>query len=305
MHYDAAYGIPGEDTYIDMRQKKQLLRSMFMGGGDALQHVTLEGGHADYEHSEIDPATAERLSTFKDDEWDMRVESVFGATGPFSGSAIGAQFQNRDFSALGEGADYLRPTSTSTRALFLFAEAPLSDTVRLQTGARVEHVGVEGTPASDVLTSRVFTPISASLGFVFDASDALRLGLTLTSAARAPAQTELFARGPHDGPATFETGDPTLGIERANSLEGTLRFNIERTVLEGSLWMAKFGNYIFGELTGRTCDDAGNCVVGNAEALKELNYVQVDSTFRGAEGKASFTLGDMQSGKLQLDLLAD
>ena len=76
-------------------------------------------------------------------------------------------------------------------------------------------------------------------------------------------------------------------------------------MLEGSLWMAKFGNYIFGELTGRTCDDAGNCVVGNAEALKELNYVQVDSTFRGAEGKASFTLGDMQSGKLQLDLLAD
>jgi iron complex outermembrane receptor protein len=305
VHYDATYGIPGEDTYIDMKQTKQLLRSMLMGSGNTLQHVTLEGGHADYEHSEIDPSTAERLSTFRDNEWDMRVESVFGATGPFSGSAIGAQFQNRDFSALGEGADYLQPTSTTTRALFVFAEAPLSKAVRLQTGARVEHVDVEGTPASDVFTSRTFTPISASLGLVFDASDTIRLGLTLTSAARAPAQTELFARGPHDGPGTFETGDATLDVERANSFEGTLRLNRERTVVEGSLWAAKFDNYIFGELTGRTCDDEGNCIAGDTEQLKELNYMQVNSMFRGAEGKASFTLGDMPSGKLRLDLLAD
>lgn len=31
----------------------------------------------------------------------------------------------------------------------------------------------------------------------------------------------------------------------------------------------------------------------------------MDSTFRGVEGKASFTLGDTTKGKLRLDLLAD
>ncbi len=135
-----------------------------------------------------------------------------------------------------------------------------------------ESVDIEGTPASDVFTKRNFTPVSGSLGVVFDASKTTRLGVTLTSAARAPAQTELFARGPHDGPGTFETGDPTLGEERANSLEGTLRFNSGKALtLEGALWIAKFSNYIYGNITGRTCDGDGNCVADDSLDLKELN----------------------------------
>src|SRR5262249_15636482 len=69
VHYAAKYGIPGEDTYIDMQQTKHSLRSAFGGAGDLLKRVTLEAGSADYEHSEIDPATGEKLSTFRDNEW--------------------------------------------------------------------------------------------------------------------------------------------------------------------------------------------------------------------------------------------
>ena len=151
VHYDAKYGIPSDTTYIDMKQNKQMLRSSFAGGGETFKRVTFDAGSADYEHSEIDPETGEILSTFKDNEWDARVESTFGI-GPFSGSAVGAQFQNRDFSALGDGPNYLLPTTTKTQALFAFAEVPLGKNVRLQTGARVEHVDIDGTPASDVLT---------------------------------------------------------------------------------------------------------------------------------------------------------
>src|SRR5262249_53394679 len=171
------------------------------------------------------------------------------------------------FQALGEGGNYLQPTLTRTEAAFGFAEAPLSGSTRLQFGARVEHVSTDGTPASDVSTSRTFTPVSASAGLIFDATPIVRLGLTLSSAARAPAQTELFARGPHDGPGTFETGDPTLDVERANSLEGTLRFKQDRVGFEGSLWYTSFSNYIFAQLTGRTCDDDGNCVADDSLEL--------------------------------------
>jgi iron complex outermembrane receptor protein len=305
VHYDSKYGIPSDTTYIDMKQDKEMLRSSFAGGGDTFKRVTFDAGNASYEHSEIDPDTGEVLSTFKDNEWDARVESLFGKTGPFSGSALGAQFQNRDFSALGEGANYLLPTTTHSSALFAFGEVPLGKSVRLQTGARVERVDIAGTPASDVPTSRSFTPVSGSLGFLFDASESTRLGLTLTSAARAPGQTELFARGPHDGPGTFETGDATLDEERANSLEGTLRFNHGRVGFEGSLWYTGFQHYIFGELTGRTCDDSGACVADDSLELKELNYTQVDATFRGGEGKATLALGDTSKSHLRLDLLAD
>jgi iron complex outermembrane receptor protein len=304
IHYDAKYGIPGEDTYIDMRQTKELLRSSFAIDAGALQTLNVEGGYADYEHSEREPdGTA--ASTFKDREWDSRAEGLFGAMGPFSGAALGIQAQRKNFSALGEGEDYLLPTLTRSEAAFGFAEAPLNDRMRLQMGARIETVHVDGTAASEESLSRRFTPSSASVGLVYDASDIVRLGLTASSAARAPAQTELFARGPHDGPATFETGDPTLKIERANSLEGTLRIREDNVRFDGSIWGARFDDYIYGRLTGRTCDDEGICGDDDSEELKELFYSQQDATFYGAEGKATVGLTQVGAGRLEAQFLAD
>ncbi|WP_051362311.1 TonB-dependent receptor [Solimonas soli] len=305
IHYGAKYGIPSDDTYIDMHQTKELLRSSFAIGAGPLETLTVDGGHADYKHSEIDPATGEAASTFRDDEWDSRAEALFGAIGPLSRSAVGVQIQHRDFSALGEGNDYLLPTSTKSYAAFAFSEAPLSDVLRLQAGVRAEQVQIDGTPASEVPTTRNFTPLSGSLGLVFDASSALRFGLTLSSTGRAPAQTELFARGPHDGPGTFETGDPSLDIERSNSLEGTVRFRADGVKVEGSVWAAKFQNYIYGDLTGAYCDDDGVCSMDSDGELRELNYTQLDATFRGAELKGSVALYRGRAGTLGADALAD
>ncbi|NGY06368.1 TonB-dependent receptor [Solimonas terrae] len=304
IHYDARYGIPADTVYIDMKQTKELLRSSFAINSGALQTLTVDGGYASYQHTENNPDGSVN-STFRNKAWDSRAEALFGAIGPFSRSALGMQLQHRDFSALGEDSDYLFPTTTRSYAAFAFTEAPLADWLRLQSGARVERVGVDGTPSTDVATTRDFTPLSASLGLVADASQAVRFGLTLSSTARAPAQTELFARGPHDGPGTFETGDPTLGIERSNSLEATMRVRMDKVRLDGSVWAAKFNNYIYGALTGRTCDDDDNCVVGDSEELKELNYTQLDATFRGAEAKATIGLYQGGAGKLDARLLAD
>jgi iron complex outermembrane receptor protein len=304
IHYDSKYGIPGEDAYIDMKQTKELLRSSFAINSGAFQTLNVEGGYADYEHSERDPdGVAE--STFKDHEWDARAEALFGAFGPFSSAALGTQAQRKSFSALGEGADYLLPALTRSEAAFAFAEAPLGGSLRLQTGARVEQVRVDGTPVSGDAVSRSFSPGSASAGLVFDVNPIVRVGITLSSAARAPAQTELFARGPHDGPGTFETGDPTLKAERANSLEGTLRVRMDNVRFEGSLWGAKFSDYIFGQLTGRTCDDEGQCVSDDSQELKELIYRQLGAKFWGAEGKATFTVTQVGPGTLQIQTLAD
>lgn len=304
IHYDSKYGIPGEDTYIDMKQTKELLRSSFAINAGPLQTLNVEGGYAAYQHSELDQQGVPQ-STFKDHEWDTRAEAVFGAVGPFSSAALGAQAQRKNFSALGEGADYLLPTLTRSEGVFGFAEAPLVGSLRLQTGARVEQVRVDGTSASDEAASRSFTPTSASAGLVFDVNPIVRVGVTLSSAARAPAQTELFARGPHDGPGTFEIGDPDLKAERANSLEGTLRVRMETVKFEGSLWGAKFNDYIFGQLTGRTCDDAGVCVNDDSQGLKELVYRQLGATFWGAEGKATFSVANVGPGTLELLMLAD
>ena len=295
IHYDSKYGIPGEDAYIDMKQTKGLFGSSIALGDGVFQTLNVDAGYAGYTHSEIDPATGLAASTFDNNEWDSRAEALLGEFGPFSAAALGVQVQNRKFSALGEGADYLLPTKTRSAAGFAFAESMLAKSLHLQFGARLEHVGVRGTPASDVFTKRGFTPVSGSAGLLFDASDAVKLGVTASSAARAPAQTELFARGPHDGPGTFETGNPALRIERANSLEGTLRIRTDAVRFDGSVWGASFDHYIYGRLTGNTCDEDGICGPGIGD-LKELIYDQHGARFRGLEGKGAVTLMNTSDG---------
>jgi iron complex outermembrane receptor protein len=305
IQYDSRYGIPGEEAFIDMKQTKELLRTSFSPAIGALHTLTIEGGHADYEHSEIELATGEVASTFKDDEWDVRVEALVGAVGPFSAAAVGAQFQNRKFSALGEGEDYLLPTETRSAAAFAFADVPVSARLHLHVGARIESVDLDGTPAGDVPESRSFTPISASAGMLFDATAALRLGFTLSSAARAPGQTELYARGPHEATATFETGNTDFDVERANSLEATLRLDSGNAAFEAAVWRSEFTDYIFGNLTGRTCDDEGVCADGDGGELAELIYEQRDAAYWGAETKATINLLEGPNGQLHGFVVAD
>ena len=88
-HYQARYGIPAGDTYIDMRQNKAALGSSLKSEGATLQKIDLDAGYADYSHSEIDPADGAVLATFKNKEWDGRAEALFGQIGPFTGSAVG------------------------------------------------------------------------------------------------------------------------------------------------------------------------------------------------------------------------
>ncbi|TNE62493.1 MAG: TonB-dependent receptor [Alphaproteobacteria bacterium] len=305
VHYDTNYGIPGEEAHIDMQQTKGLFSSSLAIDKGALKTITLDGGYADYKHSEIDNETGDIGSTFTDKEWDTRAEFLFDAIGPFSSAAAGVQFQHRKFAAFGEGEEYLLPTLTKNAALFLFTEMPVGDRVNMQFGARIEHVDADGTPVSDVATERSFTPFSASVGALYDLTDSLKLGLTAASTARAPAITELYARGAHEGPLTYETGDPNLGIERGNSLEATLRYKKGRVNFEGAAWAVSFNNFIYGELTGNLCDEEGNCAADSDEDLKEMFYKAEDAWFRGLEGKLTVDVWEAGSGGLDAIILAD
>jgi len=306
VHYDAKYGVPSDVTFINMRQTKYLLGSSLDLGDDLFKTLNINGSYGNYSHEEIDPTNNNEIgSTFKNKEFDGRAETLLGAIGPLSSSAVGIEIQNRQFSALGEGADYLQPTITQNYAAFLFTEMPVGDRLHLQGSGRVEAVQLDGTPFTGIHTTRGFTPLSVAIGGLFDLTDEIKLGLTGASTARAPAQTELFARGPHDGPQTFETGNPNLKMERANSLEGTVRLRFKEFTFDGSAYMTSFNNYVYGALTGRNCDDAGTCAFGSAGDLRELNYVQQSANFRGLEGKAVYDLWHTSDGVLQATALAD
>ncbi|WP_375397153.1 TonB-dependent receptor [uncultured Sphingomonas sp.] len=302
--YNAKYGIPSDDTYIDLKQTKVLGRSSFDLGSGAVRTLNIDASYADYKHSEDEP-DGTILSTFLNKEFDGRAELLFAPTRFLSNSAIGIEIQRRRFSALGEDSSYLFPTLTQTEAGYAFAEVRATPALLFQASGRVEQVHVEGTPVSDVFTRIGFTPVSGALGALLDVGGGLKLGLNFSSTGRAPAITELFARGGHDGPQTYETGDPALRMERANSIEGTVRFNSGAFRFEGSAYHTWFRNYIYGDLTGRTCDDDGNCTVGFDNELKELNYRQQGARFWGLEGQATYKFYTSGSGSLEVKVLAD
>jgi iron complex outermembrane recepter protein len=302
--YNAKYGVPSDTTFLDLRQTKVMERSSFELGAGALQTLRIDGSYANYTHDEIEPGVG-ILDTFRNKEFDSHAELLLGPIGFVHSSAVGVQFQHRDFQALGDARSYIEPTITQSEAAYLFTEIPIGDRFHLQASGRVEHVRITGTPASDIFTKTDFTPVSGALGALLDVGEALKLGLTFSSTGRAPAVTELFARGPHDGPGTFEIGDPTLRIERANSLEGTIRVHADRFRFEGSVYSSWFRNYIFGDFSGRTCDEDGNCVVGDGEEFRELFYRQQSAHFRGVEGEVKYAFVSGANGTLEARALGD
>jgi iron complex outermembrane receptor protein len=62
-------------------------------------------------------------------------------------------------------------------------------------------------------------PVSASAGLLYDLPHDIVAPATLQHVERAPDPIELFYKGPHDTPRTFEIGDPTMTLEKANTVE--------------------------------------------------------------------------------------
>lgn len=305
IHYDSKYGVPSDTTHIVMRQTKYLSGSSLDIGRGVFKTLNLTASYANYAHQERNPDGSAN-ATFRNREFDGRAEALLGPMGPLSGGSFGMEIQNRDFSALGEAADYLSSTLTQSQAGFVFLEAPIAAALHAEASARLEHVSVQGTPAGAAArTARDFVPFSAALGVLWDVSPHVILGLTGSSTGRAPAQTELFARGPHDGPQTFETGNPGLAIERANSVELSLRLRFEDFHFDASAYSNAFDHFIYGALTGATCDDAGTCGMGFPGDLRQMNYTQDTAWFRGLEGKGAWTIWHGAHGLLQIDVLGD
>lgn len=301
--YDAEYGIPGEDSFIDLTQTKVITRSSFALGSGLFKSFKLDGSYADYEHSEMHDGHAD--ATFKNREWNGRAELLFNPLGPVAQSALGFEYMHRDFTALGEASSYLLPTETETVAGYVFTDIEPIPRLHIEASARVEHARVSGTPISDVFVQREFTPLSGAIGVLYELSDTVKIGVTGSTTGRAPAITEMFARGPHEGSGTFEFGNPGLSVERAKSLETTLRVDSGRFGFEGSIYGSWFNNYIYGHLTGRTCEEDGSCSDSPDGEMRELVYRQQKARFRGLEGQASYALIDSAAGTLEASILAD
>ena len=332
---DALYHIPGIDgadhlTRIDAHQTKFTAKGEYRPDAAAIDAVRFWAGATDYKHNEIglaDPADLTTLGvrqTFTNKEQEGRLEvqmMPFNARFAAVTTAFGLQAGHQELTAPcpddpGSPLNGLwDPNNNNRVAGYVFNELKFSETTKAQIAGRIEHVNLSGTTPAfipDMFDINVdpasigpatprnlhFTPKSASIGLLQNLPYDLVASVTAQYVERAPKPAELFSRGPHDATATFDIGNPNLGIETAKSIEVGLRRAAGPLRFEITGFYTKFNSFIFRRLTGNTCDEAACVDIAdpNQLELKQARYSQQDAVFRGAEFQSQLDVGPLYGG---------
>lgn len=332
---DSLYRIPGIDgadhqTRIDAHQTKFTAKGEYRPDAAAIDAIRFWAGATDYKHNEIglaDPLDLSTLGvrqTFTNKEQEGRVEvqlMPFNARFATVTTAFGLQAGHQELTAPspddpGSPLNGLwDPNKNNRVAGYVFNELKFSDSTKAQVAGRIERVNLSGTTPAfipDVFDVNVdpasigpatpqnlhFTPKSASIGLIQDLPWGLVASITGQYVERAPKPAELFSRGAHDATATFDIGNPNLGIETAKSIEIGLRRATGPLRFELTGYYTKFNGFIFRRLTGNTCD-SGACVDAADPIQLELNqaiYSQRDAIFRGAEFQSQLDVAPFHGG---------
>src|SRR5712671_3492497 len=205
------------------------------------------------------------------------------------------------------------PNKNNRVAAYVFNELKFSDTTKAQVAGRIERVNLTGTTPAfipEVFDINVdpasigpatpqnlhFTPKSASVGLIQNLPWDLAASITTQYVERAPKPAELFSRGAHDATATFDIGNPNLGIETAKSVEIGLRRATGPLRFEATAYYTRFDNFIFRRLTGVMCDGTfDSCGTPDAD-LKQAVYSQRNAIFRGGEFQSQLDVAQLFGG---------
>ena len=287
---DSKYGIPSlEHSKIDLGQTRYDLSGELNEPLRGFERLKVRVGYNDYKHNEIE-SSGQIATRFRNQALESRAELSHKPIANWQG-VFGFQFQDRNFSALGEEA-VVPVTKSDSAGLFLVEERNW-DRWRLELGGRIERA--TQNPQNNVNPSRAFNLYNVSVGTLWKFMDGYGLALSATRGQRAPSTEELYIHGAHRGTATFQTGDAALTTETTNNIDLALRKTDGNVKWKINFFHNWIGNYIFvrsadvnGDGVADRADDTG-ALNPNGEFLVQ-NFAQIDARFYGAEAEAIFTL---------------
>lgn len=315
--FDSLYAVPGieaaeEKSRIDMGQDKINAKGEWRAPEMGIAAVRGWFGWTNYAHNELvfdedegADAVGSRF-TNRYTEGRAEIESVPVATAFGALTSIaGIQISNRQLAGISfEGDNLLEPNTTDSIGGYLFEELRLTSALRLQASGRVENDNVSGSMYADIMNPlpdslvaerKSFTPVSGSLGLLYDLPHGIVARLTGTYAERAPVAQELFSKGAHEATETFEIGNPDIGIETSKSIEFGFNKTAGRWRFDSSFYYTKFDGYIFRDFTGAKCDDTiASC--GSGSELDQVIFNQRDATFYGVELATEYDVAQIWNG---------
>ena len=283
--YDSKYGVVAEpDVLIRMKRDHIGVSAEARELGSAIRAARLQLNHTDYQHEEIE-GSGEIGTTFKTAGTEARVELEHAALGPLRG-LVGGQFENFDFSALGEEA-FVPSTRTRRQALFVTEELDWA-LGTLSAGVRFEHARVSSAgdvdpaePKFGAPAERSFSLRSASIGNLWKFTPQWSLATTFSASERAPTSFELYANGVHAATGAFEVGDPGLAVERGNNIDVAVEWKSGKDHLRIGAYSARFSRFITLEATGADVAQIGED--GEEESFPEYAFRSVRARLHGIE----------------------
>lgn len=294
--FDRIYGIPGhshedgegdEQVYADLEQDRYQLQSELTIDSTWLHAINTRAAYTDYTHAEIEDGVVGTL--FSNETYEVRSDLLHQELNHWKGG-INLHYKRSEASAEGEEA-FTPPSTSETLAIAFMEEKHIGD-VLLQFGARAERVTVKADnvllPTLEIhdhdkavdeeeehsegdtrvfAVDHEFTPVSISLGAVWDFLPGYNVGIALSHAERAPAASELLSFGPHigtrsyevgalfqlhkeDGEAHFELTDSDLTLEKSNNIDLTFRKHEGDVGIILNAFFNKVNDYYYQEATG-------------------------------------------------------
>jgi iron complex outermembrane receptor protein len=322
--FASVYGLPGDEAlehrpFIDLLQDKVQARGEWRVRSGGVEAIRFWLGSSWYVHDELafegpdEPAEVE--TKFKNRQTEGRLEvqhqPVLTGLGELRG-AVGVHFGHKLTTALSfEGDGLLDPARTSSLATFWFEELQLTKRLRLQAAVRIEQTKVDGTGLDGLVAAdfeRTFMPLSASFGILYELQGGVVARLTGQHSERAPADAELFSKGPHHASETFEIGNPFLTKEKAETFELGFRKATGPFRFDAAAFYTKFDGFIFKGLTGVECNGTlASCGAPDPteEIFDQVLYGQRDATFYGVELFGEHDIGRLWRGVWGIDARYD
>lgn len=299
--YDAEYGLPGGHGHehegeeegdgeegeegtpsLDLDQTRIDIEAGWQAPMAGIESLNLRFGRNDYEHTETE-GNGEAGTVFSNEAFEGRLELTHEAWRGIRG-AVGVQFSDREFSAIGEEA-FVEPVDTRTSGVFYVGRRD-SGHSSLEAGVRYEKV--EHDPSSG--RARNFDVGAISLGLSRAIAQPWMVSAQFDYSSRAPVAEELYSNGPHLATQSFEIGDDTLDSERAANVSATIAYDSDPLRVTLSGYYTDFSDFIFEVATGQTMDE-----------LPVLQWRQGDATFTGAEADLSWRAVSWHTGSVTLN----
>jgi iron complex outermembrane recepter protein len=299
--YNNKYGVVAEeDVVIDQNSDRWDFATEFKDLGNIINRVKFRFANTDYKHVEI--ADGEPETRFSNHGNEGSLELGHGNIGRMSG-AIGFQFQDTDFAAIGDEA-FVPKNKTQSRGVYIYEELPLSlrnsDDFKLSFGGRVDRVDVDSKGGGNFgdPVSKSFTPKSFAAGALYTINEQWSFSSNLSSNERAPSYFELYANGPHVATGQFEVGNTNFDEERSKGIDAQLRWKSGKHSFNVGTYYTRFDNFI------GLFDSGAEVEVEPGEFLPLFEFEQVKATFTGVEADGKFRVYE-GSGQLDLSVRGD